>query len=43
LRQPIFVAVRPDIAADNIVADGELSTVLTNRTGPVKMCANQRF
>jgi bifunctional non-homologous end joining protein LigD len=43
LRQPVFVAVRPDVAADAVVADGELSAVLTARSGPVKMRANQRL
>jgi bifunctional non-homologous end joining protein LigD len=43
LRQPIFVAVRPDVVAATVVADGELLTVLDERTGPVKMRANQRL
>lgn len=43
LRQPIFGAVRPNIVADTVVADGELSTVLSERTGPVKIRANQQL
>lgn len=43
LRQPIFVAVRPDILADTVIAEGETSTILARRTGPVKMRANQRL
>jgi bifunctional non-homologous end joining protein LigD len=43
LRQPIFVAVRPDVAADTVVADGELSALLAERSGPVRLRANQRL
>jgi hypothetical protein len=43
LRQPIFIAVRPDVAADTVVAGGQLSAVLTSRSGAVKMRASQRL
>jgi hypothetical protein len=43
LRQPILDAVRPDIVATTVIADPELAAVLSGRTVPVKMRANQRL
>jgi ATP-dependent DNA ligase len=43
LRQPILDAVRPDVRAETVMADGELATIVSGRTSPVKMRANQRL
>jgi len=43
LRQPIFGAVRPEIAADRVSADGQLVEALIRRTAFVKMRAGQRL
>ena len=43
LRQPIFGAVRPDLTADVVRAEGQLTDALTQRTGPLKMRAGQRL
>jgi ATP-dependent DNA ligase len=43
LRQPILDAVRPEVRAETVVADAELAAIVSGRTSPVKMRANQRL